>query len=224
MSSSGRANRKKRGKREDRIGRAVGPRARFWGAVAALPAFLLTDGLLPRALILTLFTVLAVLAGKKIRWGYFGILILSVTFFHILAPFGRVLLEIGPITITEGALRSGLARGFGLVGMVFLSVAAVRPELELPGRLGGLLGRTFYHFEAVVDGRAKLRRGDFFASLDELLLERFNPGEPDFGQSKRTETLHSPPAGASGFQGAGWAASAGMIPWLLYVLDILNVI
>ena len=79
MSSSGRAEGKKRGKREDRIGRAVGPRARFWGAVAALPAFLLTDGLLPRALILALFAVLAVLAGKKIRWGYFGILILSVT-------------------------------------------------------------------------------------------------------------------------------------------------
>lgn len=204
----------------DRIGRVVGPQARFWAAVTALPAFLLTGELIPRTLTLALFGLLAVLAGKKIRWGYFGVLILSVTFFHILAPLGRVILEIGPLTITEGALKSGLVRGFGLVGMVFLSVAAVRPELELPGRLGGLLGRTFYHFEAVVEGRAKLRRGDFFASLDELLLERFDPRERDFGQPRRAEKEHSALNEASGFQGAGWAACAAVIPWVLYVFEI----
>ena len=203
--------------RTDRIGRVVGPLPRFWGSVAALPAFLLIGDLVLRAIILALFGLLAVLAGKKIRWGYFALLLISITFFHLLAPWGRVILEIGPLTITAGALRSGLVRGFGLVGMVFLSVAAVRPEMELPGRLGGLLGRTFYHFDVLLEEKANLRRTDFFASLDELLLDRFDPRKPDFGLSVPAAGGNSTPRTASGFQGVGWVIIFAIIPWLLWI-------
>jgi len=154
----------------------------------------------------SVFSVLALLAGKRLNFGYFLILVLSVTFFHILSPWGRVLLEIGPLTITAGALEGGLTRSFTLVGMVFLSVAAVRPELELPGRLGGLLGRTFYYFDLIIEGKSRLSRKNFLVSLDNLLMERFDPNREDL-------TLGSAPVPAK--TSGGWPAAIPvvMIPW-----------
>ncbi|MDF1566419.1 MAG: hypothetical protein P1P77_00205 [Spirochaetaceae bacterium] len=220
-----------RRKRTDYLGRYVSAGPRFAAGMAMLPPYLMLGELVPKGLLVLLFAVLAVLAGKKMRWGYFIILVLSVTFFHLLAPWGRVLMTIGPLPITLGALENGLIRGFTLVGMVFLSVAAVRPELELPGRLGGLLGRTFYHFDAVLEGRRRLSRKDFFGSLDELLLERFDPRLADFGDGRRedetsaetsTETsTEDSPSNRTG-RGWPWAVPTALIPWALWAWTLLK--
>ncbi len=167
-----------RRRRKDFIGLHVSASLRFWAAAAALPPFFFIESLVFKSALTALFAVLAVCAGKRIRWGYFAVLLFSIVFFHLLIPVGRVLAEIGPLRITDGALKSGLMRGVTLIGMVFLSVAAVRPELELPGRFGGLLGRTFFHFESLLEWRGAIDRKDFFGSLDRLLMERLNPNAP----------------------------------------------
>jgi hypothetical protein len=216
-----------RRKRTDYLGRFVSAGPRFAAGMAMLPPYLMLGELVPKGILVLLFAFLAVLAGKKMRWGYFIILILSVTFFHLLAPWGRVLMTIGPLAITVGALENGLIRGFTLVGMVFLSVAAVRPELELPGRLGGLLGRTFYHFDAVLEGRRRLSRKDFFGSLDELLLERFDPRLADFGDGRREAEMGAQtsaevsPSNRTG-RGWAWAVAAALIPWALWAWTFLK--
>lgn len=199
-----------RGRRKDRIGGHVGPVPRFIAGMLMLPPYLLTDNLPARLGLTAFFAVLALMAGKRLNFGYFLILVLSVTFFHILSPWGRVLLEIGPLTITAGALEGGLVRSFTLIGMVFLSVAAVRPELELPGRLGGLLGRTFYYFDLIIEGKSRLSRKNFLVSLDNLLMERFDPNREDL-------TLGSAPVPAKTSGGWPVAISAMMIPWGVWV-------
>lgn len=213
-------------RRPDRIGKIVGAGSRFIAGMLMLPPFLMIEGLPYKAALAVFFAFLALLAGKRLRWGYFLILIASVTFFHLLTPWGRVLFEIGPFPITVGALKGGLIRGFTLVGMVFLSVAAVRPELELPGRLGGLLGRTFYYFDSILEGKKRLSRKNFFGSLDALLLERFNPERENL-----QETVEDAESGLEGNTqpgvlpgpAQGWpiAVLVAMIPWLLWIWTLI---
>ncbi|MCG8454194.1 MAG: hypothetical protein MI717_13545 [Spirochaetales bacterium] len=153
----------------------LAPLPRFICGAFILPAFLFLPLWWHRAIGSVLFALLALLAGKRLRWGYFLLLIFSVVFFHLLAPVGRVLYTSRWFTLTEGALVNGLKRAFTLVGMVFLSVAAVKPQLHIPGRFGGLLGQTFWYFEKIWDGKRTITRKNFFSSLDALLLERFSP-------------------------------------------------
>ena len=210
----------RRAKAPDRIGRRIGPLPRFLAGAAALPPFLMTGHLPSKAVLVLLFAVLAVLAGKRIRWGYFLILAASIVFFHLLTPWGRVLAEWGPFAVTVGALENGAVRALTLIGMIFLSVAAVRPELALPGRLGGLLARSFYYFEILIDGKASLDRKNLFAGLDALLLERFDPGREDFGHA-----VSAPEgSGETAFRGRGWgfAFLVAAVPWGLWILDLLD--
>ena len=204
--------RSRRPRRPDLIGRAVSSPVRFAAGLAAMPPFLMLDHMPSKLLLLALFAAAAVLAGKRISWFYFLILAASVTFFHLLAPVGRVLFEAGPFTVTAGALENGIMRSATLIGMVFLSLSAVRPELELPGRFGGLLTRTFYYFEVILDGKSGISRRDFFGSLDRLLLDRFNPGEPDFGHDRKAASDES------GDRSSEESRLRGLLPGVLFAL------
>ena len=215
--------------RRDRIGLHVAPVPRFWAALATLPGFLLINVWYLRALLVLFFAVLAIAAGKRLRWGYFIILLSSVTFFHLLTPLGRVLMEIGPLRVTEGALIRGLNRGLGLLGMVFLSVAAVRPEVKLPGRFGSLLSRTFFYFDLVIESKEKLSRRDFFGSLDQLLLSCFDPGRQGFTAQNSHGTIDGRTVSksvngtdsAKGGRGIVWVIFIAAIPWFLLILSEL---
>ncbi len=200
---------KKTGRRTDRIGIFVDPLPRFLAAMAALPGFLMIDSILWRGIFVFLFAVLALAAGKRIQWLYFLIFTASIVWFHLLTPTGKVLIEIGPFAVTDGGLRNGLIRGTGLVGIVFLSIAAIRPELEIPGQLGGILGRTFYYFDLITEGRNQISLKDFFSSLDRVLLNTFHFGEHDSisdVQERKNNT----------FKGLGWAVSAALMPWIVW--------
>lgn len=188
----------------------MGPIARFAAGMAMLPPFLLIKQVLLKTILTVSFAILALLSGKRLRWGYFLILLLSITFFQLFYPWGRVIFELGPVVVTVGALESGLFRGLTLVGMVFLSLAAVRPELVLPGTLGGLLGRTFYYFDLLFEGRKRLNRRNFFTSLDELLKERFDLDRERVMMVERKEDKLK-----------GWftAFVAALIPWALFVWE-----
>ena len=217
-------SRPRRPKRPDLIGRAVSGPLRFASGLTAMLPFLMLDHMPSKLVLLALFAITAVLAGKRVRWSYFLILAASVTFFHLLAPVGRVLFEVGPLPVTAGALENGIMRSATLIGMVFLSLSAVRPELELPGRFGGLLTRTFYYFEVILDGKAGLSRRDFFGSLDRLLLDRFNPGEEDFGHDRQTAGPESGGRAADGSWRRGLLPAVLFVlpPWGFWILELLG--
>lgn len=148
----------------------------FLAGAITIVAFLLQTNLVVRVAQVLLFALLATLAGKRIRWGYFLVMVSSITLFHLLTPVGRVLLEWGPLTVTDGALRQGLTKGFAIVGLVFISLFAVRSDLRLPGALGGLLARLFFHFERVLDTRKRVRARALVESIDDILHELYPPG------------------------------------------------
>ncbi len=150
----------------------------FVGATLVLPAYLLQSNLFVRILQVMLFAWLATVNGKRIKWMYFVIMVASITFFHTLNPFGQVLLRIGPWTITRGALEDGLMRGFTIIGLVFISLFSIRPDLKLPGRLGGLLGKVFWYFERVFASKRRIRLHAVIESIDEILESLFPPDDP----------------------------------------------
>ena len=141
-----------------------------------LPAYLFQPVLTLRIVQVLLFAGLAHLAGKRIMWIYFAITVASIAFFNLLTPFGRVLFTVGPLAVTRGALESGLMKGFTIVGLVFISLFSVRPDLRLPGRLGGLVARVFYYFERIIEGKKRIQARRLIASIDEVLEELYLPG------------------------------------------------
>lgn len=150
----------------------------FLTGALTLPAYLLQDDLYLRLLQVVLFAGLSVLAGKRIKWLYFVVMVSSITFFHLLVPMGRVLFAVGSLTITEVALRNGLLKGLTIVGLVFISLFSVRSDLKLPGRLGGLVARLFFYFERIMEGRQKIEARRLIPSVDEVLTSIYAPGIP----------------------------------------------
>lgn len=200
-------------KRPDRIGRFVGAVPRFTAGLLLMPPFLLTGHLLFKAVLTLCFAVTAVLSGKKIRWLYFLYLGSSVTFFHLLTPFGRVLAEIGPLSVTAGALSGGISRSLTLIGMVFLSVSAVRPELQMPGRFGRMTALTFRYFDVIIEGRKRLTGRNFLSSLDQLLMNRFDPRRESLLPEAQTPAVQTQ---------SGWTAALALCLTVWFVWFLLR--
>jgi len=172
-------SKRKHKRRTDKLARYISPSLRFWTGMALIPPYFMVDSLMNKAVLILLFALMATWAGKKIRIFYFVFLVSSITFFHLLTPVGRILMTLGPLKITSGALATGLAKGLTLCGLVFLSLFSVTPALKLPGRMGGLLARTFYYFEEILNGRRRISARDFIGSLDTVLLDLFPPDRMD---------------------------------------------
>ncbi len=148
----------------------------FLTGALVLPAYLFQPLLAVRIVQVLLFAGLAHLAGKRIMWLYFAVTVFSIAFFNLLTPFGRVLVSIGPLTVTRGALEGGVMKGFTIVGLVFISLFSIRPDLRLPGRLGGLVARVFFYFERIIEGKKRIQARRLIASIDDVLEELYVPG------------------------------------------------
>ncbi|MFO7782051.1 MAG: hypothetical protein R6W94_10545 [Spirochaetia bacterium] len=169
--------------------RNTSPLHLFITSALILPAYLFQDELLLRIAQVLLFAGLSTVAGKKIKWLYFVVMVSSITFFNLLTPMGRVLVSAGPFAITEGALRNGVMKGLTIIGLVFISLFSIRPDLKLPGRLGGLLVRLFYYFERIVETkRQKLEARRLIGSIDDILDSLYQPGKPQEPPAGRVAT------------------------------------
>ncbi len=187
---------KARRKRTDHLAKILPPTVRFWTGISLIPGYFLVDQILQKFILVILFAFIAKQAGKKIRYMYFTMMILSITVFHLLSPMGRLLMEIGPFKITSGALETGFLKGITLGGLVFLSLFSVTPSLKLPGRLGGLLAHMFYYFEEILDGRKRVKASDFIGSLDTILMDIFPPSDtaaPEEAAPSEEESTRSYP-------------------------------
>jgi uncharacterized membrane protein len=76
----------------------------------------------------------------------------GIIFFNLLSPFGRELLRVGPLLVTEGALLTGFTRAIVLEGMFVVSNIALSflPRgKKLPGFFGELLYDAMRIFSAL---------------------------------------------------------------------------
>lgn len=155
--------------RANRLWPGLSARWVFLTGIVTLPAFAFQPLLAIRVGQVLVFAGMAALAGKRIRVGYFVLMVATIVVFHLLTPVGRVVATVGPFALTTGALENGLRRGVTIVGFVFLSLLSVRRDLSLPGRFGGMVTRTLYYYQRLFDERRRIRRSTFLADVDALL-------------------------------------------------------
>ena len=90
--------------------------------------------------------------------------------FNLLTPAGRVLLRIGGVAVTEGALTVGAGKAASLGGLMFLSRLMVDSRLRLPGAAGALLASSLAFLARLMDGRVRFDLRHPARSLDRALL------------------------------------------------------
>ena len=148
----------------------------FVAGALLFPSFLLQQDIAIRGMQIALFLLLNALSGRRIRAVQYLAVSAGIVVFNLVIPTGRVLAAPLGLAITEGALKSGLMKASAMTGLIALSQFSIRAELRLPGRMGGLIGRSLYYFERIMGGRRRIDRKDIIGSVDALLLDVQNAG------------------------------------------------
>jgi heptaprenyl diphosphate synthase len=167
-------------------------------------AFLLNPSLPFRVAQFLFFWFCALAAGRRQRPLLTLSVIAAVVLVHLLAPYGRVLAEFGPLRITGGSLRSGLLRGISLEGLLMLSGAVISSgaldSLSRPGQggstrspgygglgnggFGSLLGESFRLFGKIGERRGRVKMNRVIEGIDALLLELEQEETEEAGEPK----------------------------------------
>ena len=118
-----------------------------------------------------LFWFYAWLLGKKNNALITISVMLGITSFNLITPYGKVLAEWGGFRLTHGALMGGLRKAISLEGLLMLSHASIHPELHLPGAFGTLLADCFHVLERISSRKALIKNSHIIEGIDALLLE-----------------------------------------------------
>lgn len=141
--------------------------------VAALVAMFFLDSVPAVYGIAVLALILLLAKKKKVRILPSFIIILSVTFFSLLVPHGKIFFEVGKFKVTEGALLSGLLRSGRLCGTLFLSKLVVDRNLKLPSKAGRFMNLVFHYFEKLSSDKTKMELKNLINCIDRRLLSVF---------------------------------------------------
>jgi hypothetical protein len=150
----------------------VSPSFLFFFGLSLSPALWLQGRLALKAAQALLFFALAAWARPRGWWraGLASLVFLAATVaVNLAVPLGRVLWRVGPWSITQGAMESGLAKGLTLVGLAYLSRFCVRPDLRLPGTAGRYVARTLFYLNRLLESRRTLSLYRLADSLDRVL-------------------------------------------------------
>ncbi len=190
------------------------PRILFLAGAMLFPAFLLQQDIVVRTLQIVLFMVLNVMSGRRIRLLQFIIVSAGIVVFNLVIPTGRVLVSVLGLSITEGALKSGLLKATAMTGLIALSQFSIRSDLRLPGRIGGLIGRSLFYFEQIMGERRRIDRKDIIGSIDALLLEIHAAGAADETSAKERVRSTLP--------GLAVLSAVVLINWSAYIVTLFH--
>jgi heptaprenyl diphosphate synthase len=141
-------------------------------ALSALFALLFCPWTLGQLALFLLFWLIISIKGIKQHPLSTLLVFGSVVLMNLLAPYGKVLLKLGPLEITLGALDNGLSRAATLEGLLMLSRLALRGPLpQLPGRFGALLSETLRRSALLNEQIEGINRKHILRGLDEILSQ-----------------------------------------------------
>jgi hypothetical protein len=206
-----------------RAGAGASAQALFICGAMLFPPFLLQQDLVIRAFVIVLFMLLNVLAGKRVRLLQFAAVSAGIVLFNLVIPTGRVLVMTLGLPVTEGALKSGLMKATAMTGLIVLSQFSIRPDLRLPGRIGGLVGRSLLYFEAIMNERRKIDRKDIIGSIDAILLSVSASSMPAASAESAVHDQRRPSENPTGWS-RGLPALLVLVAanWAVFVLTIFH--
>lgn len=141
--------------------------------VSALVILFFVDSIFAVYGIFFIALILVLVKKRKVKILPSAMIILSVTFFSLLVPHGKILAEIWKLKITEGALMSGLVRSGRLCGAFFLSKLMVDKNTRLPSKAGLFMNLVFQYFERLSSDKTKIQLKDMINGIDRKLLSVF---------------------------------------------------
>ena len=148
----------------------------FAAGALLMIGFLAQRDLVLRGAEFAAFLLLARLSGRRLRLVSYLLVAVGVVAFNLIIPVGRELFSILKFPVTESALKSGVGKALTLVGMIAASQFSIRQDLRLPGRFGGLLGRSLLYFQRIMAERRRIDRRDIVGSIDDVLLDVHGSG------------------------------------------------
>lgn len=125
-------------------------------------------------LVAACFLALCLICKRKVHLLSAFFITLSVTFFSLIIPEGKVLCTLGSWRITQDALFDGLYRSAVLNGMVFISQCALSKQPTLPGKAGTFLSQTLAYFSALTAQKFRVKKQNLVTTIDEILLQLWN--------------------------------------------------
>jgi heptaprenyl diphosphate synthase len=192
-------------------------KALFFTGLMIMPVFLFSPFILLRIILFFFFWFLAWLAGKNGNPLSTILVILGITLFNLIIPYGRVLFSIGAFKITAGALLGGIHRAVTLEGLIMLSRITIRPNLKIPGFFGELTGEAFRIFSVIMNQKNRITRKNIMGDIDRLMLELSGDGGSINNGCKTPQ-----PVTAQAFrtQPAGFVilTFVAIIPWAMMII------
>jgi heptaprenyl diphosphate synthase len=169
--TGGRNREARRLKRREQWNRLFQSRDLFAAGLIIMLIFLFTSSLVFKILQFLFFRLLCWLSGKKNRPLMTLLLMLGIVGCNLLVPYGKVLIQFGPLQISQGALLSGLRRALTLEGLIMLSGAFIRADIRFPGAFGALLSESFRIFALLQERKRFVNRKHVIEGIDELMIE-----------------------------------------------------
>jgi len=157
--------------------RRVSPSFLLITGLLLAPAIILQQNLAVKSVQTGLFLGLALLSvsdGKRRLVIGSCIFIATTIIVNLFSPVGRVILQIGVLRITLGALQVGISKATTLASLLYLSRICVRPSVRLPGVLGCYVSETFAYLGKLLARRERVSRHNLVQSLDEQFESIFN--------------------------------------------------
>jgi hypothetical protein len=161
------------------VDRRVSPSFLLITGLLLAPAIILQQNLAVKAVQTGLFLGLAVLsvsAGRRRLIIGSCIFMVTTIVVNLFSPVGQVIVRIGPLRITMGALRLGISKATTLASLLYVSRICVRTSVRLPGRLGQYVSQTFAYLGKMLARGERVSRHNLVQSLDEQFESIFNSG------------------------------------------------
>jgi heptaprenyl diphosphate synthase len=218
---AGRSREARRLKRREQWNRLFQSRDLFAAGLIIMLIFLFTSSLVFKILQFLFFRLLCSLSGKKDRPLMTLLLMLGIVGCNLLVPYGKILIHIGPLQISQGALLSGLRRALTLEGLIMLSGAFIRADLRFPGAFGALLSESFRIFALLQERRRFVNRKHFIEGIDELMIELdrdMAEGAPGYDTNSPAGNYPRPGTGGTAESGGGKTVPARRHPASLPLL------
>jgi heptaprenyl diphosphate synthase len=171
--------------RVDHLSKWINPGWRFLTGLICLMLFISLNQIIFRAVAVIFLGALAIASGKRISWLYFLSFLFFVIFFHLLSPFGLVLVRLGPFPVTNGAILSGLDKGLLFIGFVFNSLFSIERNLKIPGTFGQMVARMFVFFEMLYENKNTIRAKTLLADIDNALSRTWNESASPRQETKK---------------------------------------
>lgn len=102
------------------------------------------------------------------------ILLLSIIFFSLLIPNGKLLFSIGSFKITQESLFLGLRRGLILILSIYVSKIIVSKFPPLKGRFGKFINMIFLYFKELTSFEKENSDKNILKKLDTHLIKVYN--------------------------------------------------